>query len=115
MCHTATQSAESVGVRPLMDPYFPCTVPFILCRLTMLLMASLGGNSVSTLIACASPANDDLTQTLQTLSYASRAAHIVNVPMLCVDPTAAANFALRDNLSVAIAELNVRGAAAGVD
>ena len=70
-------------------------------------MTSLGGNSLSTFIACVSPANDNLPQTLQTLSYAARAACIVNSPSLCVDPTAAANLTLRDDLRVAVAELGV--------
>ena len=53
----------------------PC---FIFCRLTRLLKSSLGGNAHTLMIACCSPADSYLEETLSTLRYAARARAIKN-------------------------------------
>ena len=47
-------------------------------QLTRLLQDSLGGNSKTLMIACISPADKDLMETLNTLKYANRARNIQN-------------------------------------
>ncbi|KAF7721821.1 hypothetical protein EC973_004084, partial [Apophysomyces ossiformis] len=56
----------------------PAYVPYRDSKLTRLLQDSLGGNSQTLMIACISPAEADLTETLNTLKYASRARGIKN-------------------------------------
>lgn len=50
---------------------------------------SLGGNSHTLMIACVSPADSNLEETLNTLRYADRARKIKNKPIVNVDPQAA--------------------------
>jgi kinesin family protein 4/21/27 len=50
---------------------------------------SLGGNSVTLMIACVSPADYNLEETLSTLRYADRARRIKNKPIVNQDPQAA--------------------------
>ncbi|XP_057327856.1 chromosome-associated kinesin KIF4A [Microplitis mediator] len=58
-------------------------------KLTRLLQDSLGGNSITLMIACVSPADYNLDETLSTLRYADRAKKIKNKPVVNQDPTAA--------------------------
>lgn len=58
-------------------------------KLTRLLQDSLGGNSVTLMIACVSPADYNLEETLSTLRYADRAKQIKNKPMVNQDPKTA--------------------------
>lgn len=51
-------------------------------KLTRLLQNSLGGNSITLMIACVSPADYNLEETLSTLRYADRALKIRNKPMI---------------------------------
>ncbi|KAJ1920571.1 hypothetical protein H4219_001271 [Mycoemilia scoparia] len=53
-------------------------VPFRDSKLTRLLQDSLGGNSQTLLIACVSPASTNLSESISTLKYASRARKIKN-------------------------------------
>lgn len=53
-------------------------VPYRDSKLTRLLRDSLGGNSNTLMIACISPAESDLTETLSTLKYANRALRVKN-------------------------------------
>lgn len=53
-------------------------VPFRDSILTRLLQQSLGGNCKTCLIICASPADADVTETLSTLRFASRAKFVRN-------------------------------------
>ncbi|KAI8073470.1 P-loop containing nucleoside triphosphate hydrolase protein [Gilbertella persicaria] len=53
-------------------------VPYRDSKLTRLLQDSLGGNSQTLMLACASPASANLTETLNTLKYANRARNIRN-------------------------------------
>lgn len=59
-------------------------VPYRESKLTKLLMDSLGGSSLSLLIACCSPSATHFEETLSTLSYASRAKNIRNRPAVQV-------------------------------
>lgn len=53
-------------------------VPYRDSKLTRLLQDSLGGNAATLMIACVSPAEYNLSETTNTLQYASRARHIKN-------------------------------------
>ena len=53
-------------------------IPYRDSKLTRLLQDSIGGNSMTTLIACVSPAEDSLDESLNTLKYAARAKNIKN-------------------------------------
>jgi hypothetical protein len=54
-------------------------VPYRESKLTRLLKDSLGGNGMTVLLACVSPAQSNSDETLNTLRFASRASSIVNV------------------------------------
>ncbi|CRL08647.1 CLUMA_CG021312, isoform A [Clunio marinus] len=54
-------------------------------NLTRLLQDSLGGNSVTLMIACVSPADYNIEETLSTLRYADRAKKIKNKPVKNLD------------------------------
>ncbi|KAM6253531.1 chromosome-associated kinesin KIF4A [Porphyrio hochstetteri] len=64
-------------------------VPYRDSKLTRLLQDSLGGNSHTLMIACVSPADSNLEETLNTLRYADRARKIKNKPIVNLDPQAA--------------------------
>ncbi|XP_075813209.1 chromosome-associated kinesin KIF4A isoform X4 [Microtus pennsylvanicus] len=64
-------------------------VPYRDSKLTRLLQDSLGGNSHTLMIACVSPADSNLEETLNTLRYADRARKIKNKPIINIDPQAA--------------------------
>ncbi|XP_055591135.1 chromosome-associated kinesin KIF4-like [Uranotaenia lowii] len=53
-------------------------------KLTRLLQNSLGGNSITLMIACISPSSYNLDETLSTLRYADRALKIHNKPTMNV-------------------------------
>ncbi|KAL0122222.1 hypothetical protein PUN28_007163 [Cardiocondyla obscurior] len=55
-------------------------------KLTRLLQDSLGGNSMTLMVACVSPADYNLDETLSTLRYADRARKIKNKPIVNQDP-----------------------------
>ena len=50
---------------------------------------SLGGNSRTVMIACVSPADVNMEESLNTLRYANRARNIKNKPVVNRDPAAA--------------------------
>lgn len=58
-------------------------------KLTRLLQDSLGGNSLTLMIACVSPADYNLEETMSTLRYADRARRIKNKPIVNQDPRSA--------------------------
>ncbi|KAK3916982.1 Chromosome-associated kinesin KIF4 [Frankliniella fusca] len=58
-------------------------------KLTRLLQDSLGGNSMTLMVACVSPADYNCEETLSTLRYADRARHIRNKPIVNQDPKTA--------------------------
>lgn len=53
-------------------------IPYRDSKLTRLLQDSLGGNSTTLMIACVSPAEINLNETVNTIKYAHRAQHIKN-------------------------------------
>ncbi|XP_046673167.1 chromosome-associated kinesin KIF4A [Homalodisca vitripennis] len=55
-------------------------------KLTRLLQDSLGGNSLTLMLACVSPADSNLDETVNTLRYADRARKIKNKPVVNQDP-----------------------------
>lgn len=57
-------------------------VPYRDSKLTRLLQDSLGGNARTVMIACVSPSDNHLDETLNTLRYADRARHIKNKPII---------------------------------
>lgn len=58
-------------------------------RQSLLILDSLGGNSITLMIACASPADYNHDETLSTLRYADRAKKIKNKPVVNQDPKVA--------------------------
>ncbi|XP_053121421.1 chromosome-associated kinesin KIF4-like [Hemicordylus capensis] len=70
-------------------------IPYRDSKLTRLLQDSLGGNSHTLMIACVSPADSNLEETLNTLRYADRARKIKNKPVVNIDPQAATITQLR--------------------
>ncbi|KAK9792731.1 hypothetical protein WJX73_010908 [Symbiochloris irregularis] len=80
-------------------------VPYRDSKLTRMLQDSLGGNSRTVMIACVSPADINLEESLSTLRYASRARAIKNKPVVNRDPAAAAIAHLRQQLAAARAEI----------
>lgn len=66
-------------ISALSDPSKKSThVPYRDSKLTRLLQDSLGGNSTTLMIACVSPAEINLTETINTIKYAYRARNIRN-------------------------------------
>ncbi|KAL3042316.1 hypothetical protein OYC64_020289 [Pagothenia borchgrevinki] len=63
-------------------------VPYRDSKLTRLLQDSLGGNSHTLMIACISPADSNMEETINTLRYADRARKIKNKPIVNIDPRA---------------------------
>jgi hypothetical protein len=59
---------------------------------------SLGGNSHTVMIACVSPADSNMEETLNTLRYADRARKIKNKPVVNMDPQAAELISLRQQV-----------------
>ena len=57
-------------------------VPYRESKLTRILQDSLGGNSRTVMIACVSPADVDLHETLNTVKYSHRARNIRNSPVV---------------------------------
>ena len=59
-------------------------VPYRDSKLTSLLMHSLGGNSVTLMLACLSPSDKHYEENLSTLAYAARAKRISNTPTVAI-------------------------------
>ena len=62
-------------------------MPYRDSKLTKLLMDSLGGSSMTLMIACVAPGSEFVEESLSTLQYATRAANIKNDPIVKMDPT----------------------------
>ncbi|XP_047474960.1 chromosome-associated kinesin KIF4-like isoform X2 [Penaeus chinensis] len=73
-------------------------VPYRDSKLTRLLQDSLGGNSHTVMLACVSPADSNMEETLSTLRYADRARKIKNKPIINRDPQAAEIAKLRQQV-----------------
>lgn len=83
----------------------PRHVPYRESKLTRLLQDSLGGNSHTVMIACVSPADSNMEESLNTLRYADRARKIKNKPIVNVDPQAAELVILRQQVQQLKAQL----------
>lgn len=84
-------------------------------KLTRLLQDSLGGNSVTLMIACVSPADYNVDETLSTLRYADRARKIKNKPIVNQDPKAAEINRLNGIIQKLRMELLAKGTGSGGD
>ncbi|XP_033747893.1 kinesin-like protein KIF12 isoform X3 [Pecten maximus] len=61
-------------------------VPYRDSKLTKLLADSLGGSGVTLMIACITPSSHHISETMNTLRYASRAKKIRTKPLIKMDP-----------------------------
>ncbi|XP_070074565.1 chromosome-associated kinesin KIF4 isoform X2 [Drosophila takahashii] len=84
-------------------------IPYRQSKLTRLLQDSLGGNSITLMIACVSPADYNVAETLSTLRYADRALQIKNKPVVNLDPHAAEVNMLKDIIQKLRVELLAGG------
>uniref|UniRef100_A0A3B1J8M2 Kinesin family member 4 n=1 Tax=Astyanax mexicanus TaxID=7994 RepID=A0A3B1J8M2_ASTMX len=90
-------------------------VPYRDSKLTRLLQDSLGGNSHTLMIACISPADSNIEETINTLRYADRARKIKNKPVLNIDPQAAEMKRLKQQVQeLQVMLLHARGGVAPV-
>ncbi|XP_058845018.1 chromosome-associated kinesin KIF4 isoform X1 [Acipenser ruthenus] len=90
-------------------------VPYRDSKLTRLLQDSLGGNSHTLMIACVSPADSNMEETINTLRYADRARKIKNKPVINVDPRAAEMQRLQQQVQeLQVLLLHARGGVAPV-
>uniref|UniRef100_A0A8D3E9Z0 Kinesin motor domain-containing protein n=1 Tax=Scophthalmus maximus TaxID=52904 RepID=A0A8D3E9Z0_SCOMX len=90
-------------------------VPYRDSKLTRLLQDSLGGNSHTLMIACISPADSNMEETINTLRYADRARKIKNKPIVNVDPRAAETSRLKQQVQeLQVMLLHARGGVAPV-
>ena len=80
-----SQSSANAGVE--IEGSAPRHVPYRQSKLTRLLQDALGGNSRTVFLACVSPLESDIGESLSTLKYANRAKNIKNKPIKNVDPT----------------------------
>eukprot|EP00808_Paulinella_micropora_P014277 g54956.t1 len=90
-----------------------CHVPFRDSKITRLLQDSLGGNSRTLMIACISPAESNVEETINTLKYAHRARNIKNKPVVNRDPNVVKLEALYLQLAAVQEELRMYKEAAG--
>ncbi|XP_061596036.1 kinesin family member 4 [Cololabis saira] len=90
-------------------------VPYRDSKLTRLLQDSLGGNSHTLMIACVSPADSNMEETINTLRYADRARKIKNKPIVNIDPRAAEMGRLKQQVQeLQVMLLHARGGVAPV-
>ena len=61
-------------------------IPYRDSKLTSILKEGIGGNSFSLMVSCLSPNDKFIDETLSTLSYSTKAAHISNQPVKNQDP-----------------------------
>ncbi|EQC33197.1 hypothetical protein SDRG_09181 [Saprolegnia diclina VS20] len=80
-------------------------VPYRDSKLTALLKHSLGGNSITLMIACLSPSDVYMDENLSTLVYAARAQSIANKPTKNEDPKTLLIQQLRDEVAQLKAQL----------
>uniref|UniRef100_A0A8D3E0T2 Kinesin family member 21B n=1 Tax=Scophthalmus maximus TaxID=52904 RepID=A0A8D3E0T2_SCOMX len=74
-------------------------IPYRDSKLTRLLQDSLGGNSLTVMIACISPSDRDFMETLNSLKYANRARNIKNKVVVNQDKTSQQINALRAEIA----------------
>ncbi len=81
-------------------------IPYRESKLTKLLQHSLGGNAVACMIACITPLDSYVDESMSTLMYAGRARNIKNDPRINEDPRATLIRQLREENTLLKAELN---------
>ena len=84
-----------------------CSVPFRDSKITRLLQDSLGGNSLTLMIANCSPADLNREESLNTLQYANRAKNIKNAPVKNVDATSLKFTLLRNRIKELEQEIGI--------
>ena len=75
-------------------------IPFRDSKLTRLLQDSLGGNGLTTMLACISPSDTNLEESLNTLRFGSRALNIINTASVNHDTEAMDNELLLKEIGV---------------
>jgi len=80
-------------------------VPYRDSKLTRLLKGSLGGNHKTLMIACVSPSQNNMEETLNCLRYANRAKNIQNHAMINMDATSRLVARLQGKMQMLAAEL----------
>lgn len=89
-------------------------VPYRDSKLTRMLQDSLGGNSQTLMIACVSPAETNLHETLNALRYANRARNIQNKPIVNRDRDSALIVELKRQVqALAVELLRIKGGDVG--
>ncbi|XP_076467729.1 chromosome-associated kinesin KIF4A-like isoform X3 [Babylonia areolata] len=88
-------------------------IPYRDSKLTRLLQDSLGGNSHTLMVACVSPADSNMEETLNTLRYADRARKIKNKPVINRDPQSDEIMRLRQVVESLQMQLLSRGGGVG--
>jgi hypothetical protein len=61
-------------------------VPFRDSKLTQLLMDSIGGSSLTMMLACIAPTGSAVQESMRTLEYANKSKSIKNKPVVLLDP-----------------------------
>jgi hypothetical protein len=85
-----TDGKEKDGQKEKENGSQPAFVHYRDSKLTFLLRDSLGGNALTTLIACVAPETPSLAETVSTLRFASRAKNVRNKPHLNEETTLSA-------------------------
>ena len=81
-------------------------IPYRDSKLTKLLKHALGGNSMTVMLACISPLDSSVDETMSTLLYAGRARNITNDPRVNEDPRSALIRQLREEIKSLKSELD---------
>ncbi|XP_067931549.1 kinesin-like protein KIF12 [Watersipora subatra] len=79
-------------------------IPYRDSKLTKLLSDSIGGSSVTLMIACVSPSKSNQGETMNTLRYATRTKKIKNKPVVKMDPRESFIMTLKKEIKVLKAE-----------
>lgn len=75
-------------------------IPYRDSKLTKLLSEGLRGNSVTLLLACVTPSSYNVSESLNTLRYASRAKQIHTKPVVIYDPREKIIFSMKKELEI---------------
>ena len=75
-------------------------IPYRDSKLTMLLMDSLGGTSKALMIACVTPSDAYIEETVSTLNYAARVMNIKNKPVVQRDAKDQIIFSLKKECDI---------------
>ncbi|KAM3124360.1 hypothetical protein CJJ07_002010 [Candidozyma auris] len=102
------QSLLTLGkvISALSEGKEPRHIPYRESKLTRLLQGSIGGRTKTALIATISPAKSNLMETMSTLTYASKAKNIKNIPQSTADSELVLKRTKIRELSAEISRLN---------